>query len=1407
MGEQPDGMRRKRAEGFFERARLPILFGLSALLLLGIYYFFFAQRKYSYLTGRNFRFLATIGTQLEASLASQARQLRSVAEAENLPQARKNDVLMSELLKEIAPKYKNVVARDFQQGEAGVSAGQVSMELRNEPEETLVEAVYRLPEKGLALHGLIELKSIVAPLFDTRGAFDALLLANTNGEVIYRQGIQDLSVHQLGSLLDKSRVFPARRGEKEKDVKALLSSSSDYYPVEVNGREYRLFVKPVELPLRKPGARASGPNREQTWLICGLVPQKELVYESLAVSSALLFFLLGALLLAILSWPFLKLKLIGETQRVGLFDVLLLGLCCVLGVSVATLFVLDLQMFTDLEERSKKQAEDLAIKIEENLRAEIRAAYPVLTHLEEATLQVLTASEADLAKESPIGKKRREAVEGRKNLRGGVFSAAFFSYPLTQSFSLMGEDGRQFYKASTTRTVSPYLPLEERAYFKRSRANDVWDLRALEDPEEGGTGAVASPEPFFLESIVAWSSGNRMAILAKPVYWKHPGEKHPEGSGAKKKAVVATLSIPMISVIDPVLPPGFKFAVVDNEDEHGRVLFHSDPERNSTEDFLAETDHNRRLRSAIFARRAETMRIRYWGEDYFASVRPVQGLPWTVIALKDLTTLRAVNADWLSTTLLFLLLYSGALAALLVIVAVARPRYRAQWIWPDPGRLEDYVALGASYLLTLGGFVLASWALHGSAELLMVSVLTPALALVMAYAKLRKKTPGREMLASGAGCLLLAGLAAVLLSVLLEKPQSHLPAGLAFLLISLAFLVAIEAIPFRMKWILLPSEYGDSGRDRRSIHAAYCFCGVLLLLITAVLPTSGFFKTAHQIHSESYLRHGQLKLALEMKRRLARAQKVAAKTESPSRDCLLSEWLALEDDPLHPDCSLMTMAKGLDVYAQPFFATSIDLPITLSEREETPCKCEKSPETASLAGFLESFLPRSSEHAAEMRELLHTKASDCGWHWHDEKGGGMTLHSRDYPQGEIRLASTMNEPSRGSGLDQAEIFLAGKLSPKKVAYGFLFSLLLCLSLFLVRFTSRRVFLIDLLEPLWAERDETGPSTMGRNLFLVSKGKQWKEEVKKENFFWLHLKDLEDPEKGWPAIRPALVADERVILVEGFAERIGDRDFNRKKLEFLESLAAMKDRTVVVISSISPTRLLSREERAGQDQPMSSATMPRWKELLSSFTVYEEDLREVLKEASSTIRSKVLRDECGDNPRLTAIALELDDQVQHLSREQILEELGERAEGYYQTLWDSCSQEEEVVLEHLAEEGLVNEKSRRLIRRLMARGLVRRAPHFRLMNETFRRFVISSARRSEVLGLEKQAGPSAWDKLRGPFFFGLAASITFFFVTQEALLDGVIASLTGLTAGIPAVVKAFDWFGGDRPRLPRFGSAK
>lgn len=146
---------------------------------------------------------------------------------------------------------------------------------------------------------------------------------------------------------------------------------------------------------------------------------------------------------------------------------------------------------------------------------------------------------------------------------------------------------------------------------------------------------------------------------------------------------------------------------------------------------------------------------------------------------------------------------------------------------------------------------------------------------------------------------------------------------------------------------------------------------------------------------------------------------------------------------------------------------------------------------------------------------------------------------------------------------------------------------------------------------------------------------------------------------------------------------------------------------------------------------------------------------------------------------------------------MLDEIGERAETYYTGLWHACTNTEKIVLLQLAQTGLVNEKMRRDVRRLLARGLIRRDPRLRVMNETFRRFVIAQTASTELTAeLEPAFGSDAWERFRVPFFASVGVVLLFFFMTQHELFDVTVAVVTSLIATLPSFIK-FTTMWGDR----------
>jgi hypothetical protein len=880
---------------------------------------------------------------------------------------------------------------------------------------------------------------------------------------------------------------------------------------------------------------------------------------------------------------------------------------------------------------------------------------------------------------------------------------------------------------------------------------------------------------------------------------------------------VAALSVRMLSVINPVVPAGFEFAVVGDD---GTVLFHSDSARNLSEDFFEETDQDQRFKSIVLARHDEGLDIRYWGESYRAFAVPVKGLPWTIVAMRNEQVLERVNLDWLVTALIFVLFYTSAITVASGVTILARPGYRLDWVWPDPHRRHDYARLIVIFAVLCLAFLIALFGLRGTGFLFGVAGLLPGVSFAAAYLRLNQGADrsGKRSLVEACGVLSFALLAWALYAA---PPEDGAGSRIKWMVFALVVLACVLAVDGPRRW--------RGWKTRTPISRSYPLLGLLLALLVAVLPTAGFFKIAHRLQVDSFVRNGQLKMAKALYERGLRSSQ--DRGHDSRRSLAVTRLIDSRRGAPFPE---PLKSASLDFYGWAFFKTEV-----ISGKD---CKAEEKEEQVEP---LAALLPPYSDYTAESRELLHAETSDDDWRWCEE--GARTIFDGKGYLG-VSLASEVDPVWRGNGpllamaglipLPQAKDLLdeteRDPVMPSFDTVGltvgqglrFLVSFIsLCIFLFLlyslVLFVARRVFLLDVDEPLWAGRTVDLPSMVGANVLLISRTRSWRIHDR-DSFFPLSFRDLgelEEGENGWPACRSKLVlSPPSNVLVEGFEHRAFDPVWNARKLEILEELIFVHQRAVVMLSEVSPT-ILSTPKGAPSDR-----TEERWRTLLDSFAQINydvwppserpenvnESLLHAIRKAFQPRRaragtagtgdgfsSRLLNQECGQDPFLIRIGQELKALTSKGDREKVLEELGERAQGYFGAIWASCSHDERVVLGHLAEEGLVNSKNRRIVRRLMARGLLQRAPNLRLMNETFRRFVTSPVCKDEVLRLEQAAGLSAWDHFHWPFSTILAACAALILITQQELLDSTLATVTGVTAGLPNLIKLFDLLGWKR----------
>jgi hypothetical protein len=381
-------------------------------------------------------------------------------------------------------------------------------------------------------------------------------------------------------------------------------------------------------------------------------------------------------------------------------------------------------------------------------------------------------------------------------------------------------------------------------------------------------------------------------------------------------------------------------------------------------------------------------------------------------------------------------------------------------------------------------------------------------------------------------------------------------------------------------------------------------------------------------------------------------------------------------------------------------------------------------------------------------------------------------------------------------------------------------------------------------PLWSSRAGSFP-TSSKSAFVVCRRRELREAYlagrRYANVDLATLSTSSAAQDDWNQTLSKLeqVLPGEPILVDHFEHGAGDSQLSEKKLWLIEELVQIRCRKLIVLSAISPVPLQrgARTSESGSKGGETPSIEQRWAALLTSFFVvidldprFETDVSAAadppgritewervwgtgwpwrLGHLPAYLRSRqhravrrALDRECAGNPYLSTIYDDLSRMItrrgpEGFDREELLEEFGARAANYYEGLWACCSRVEKLVLEHLGEEGFANYKDGKAVRRLISRGLVRRDPHLRLMNETFRRFVLSTRCRKEVDEVEQRTRASAWDHFKRPFATVLAIVLVLFVVTQKARFDTMMAVIVGMTGVIPSLLKLVGFLVGEK----------
>jgi hypothetical protein len=562
--------------------------------------------------------------------------------------------------------------------------------------------------------------------------------------------------------------------------------------------------------------------------------------------------------------------LINHRERLRLRELGFMGLFLLFLSSVLTLGILH-QIHFGLTDDTERQLKRLGKKMANATADELRQMHNQL-----ADWCKQAGSDLDEAQ-----KRKREVI--RKPDQGPPKTPRALQYPSLANVFWTDDDGQQVVKWSATSLMTPLIDISGQDIYQHSKSIYL-----------EGTDHTA---PFYFTSVQPPNKFDYLATLTmKTLDCNAHLKETPITAGA------AFLTAKPLSLIDPILPYGFGFALVN---DRGLVLFHSDKRRNLRENFEQETDGNRQLQAAIFSHGAPySMQLKYMGKDYRARVFPIPGVsqaPWSLIVFRDLDSVRTVNLQALTMSVILLLGILGGPILLGVFWGMLRhPGFAPEWLWPHRRRLPAYRSLIYMYGLLTIVFLAMAFGARSQQSVAACAALPYAVLVVTVWA-FRRSSAGqpaganrtRLPSANAGGMGILA-----LLTVLVLKCGSPraVPALLGWVVLAAA--PVMTKTPHSLtgrfrKWYTEGlGAWRDSGQSEpKWLNTQNCYqiSALMALLLLGVLLPMALFRASAVVERRLAIKQAQVHLAAAITQRRSDFQEEAEDRCS---------YYALSTDPL-----------------------------------------------------------------------------------------------------------------------------------------------------------------------------------------------------------------------------------------------------------------------------------------------------------------------------------------------------------------------------------------------------------------------------------------------------------------------------------------------------------------------------
>jgi len=1195
-----------------------------------------------------------------------------------------------------------------------------------------------------------------------KDVFDALVIRSSDSTVVYNSQYLDIKLNHS--------VY-------EKDSSAWKAGDMDI--VTIGAIDYQRFTLPLKI------------DKETWWYMDGLIENANFQSERKSLGTWFVIIMFILFIFIVLSFPVLRLFLMSSVEQMRRSNLFFAGTSVVLGSSLITILLISMLSNNEIQSLRKERLKKLADTVHSEFVNELNSIYEQMKYYD--SLDTVYFNNEILLDDSLIinrdpSKQNKDSITQKDSiiLKEDSLIRLPHKYPNYKTMFWMDSEGQQLQELKKRQDPRNLVDLGYRNYFKNK---DSWQLPGCKKTD--------SPSRFMIESIYSNTSGDALAAVSTRSIGKKMFFEKKLSNGAEYQPAVMAITAPMYSVMDPVLPKEYTFSIIDSE---GRVWFHSNKHRNLQENLLEECSYNSKLKSAIYSRTPESIRLNYQNKDYRIHILPINDIPLFIVAMEESSLVNSYNSAIITLSFLFViafLLFIGIQVFILKFTdrkgtKLKRNKYTLEWLMPQKANTEKYYTLLTGHLLILISLIILFVCTTNTENFTdkMEIFLFDAFFLVLYVqlfitenARLRLKNGTRKIktvnlqhfrIIKFDGFSVIAGLFILIINIFHAKISENY----LVLLLFQCWILFLLIVP----WSNIFNNLVKKEKLKESnLFLSFQLFIVSWLLLISFFPTIVFFQNALLVERKINRKYQQLHLVREFQ----------------NRNNAIDSYYAKHDINDTENHFYRNQRKNKGIY-------TTFLGVTIYEAKDS-CEADNELKNYISDSLLLNMRPLYTTEIVENRKLIFDTGPDFNW---ELKKADNIESSAANDSLLLRFNSTEIQ-AKDSVINKSHV-ISASLKKETILDGYgIFTLLFwVLLLFFILLIYK--LLENVLKRIFPFTARAGTLKMpfGELLNTISKTDDWPAFTFAVN---LSGKDSSSRKKeaeklkykcfevSCDIFKPDDFKKEDNVVILNFGFILRSVELFDKCISLLEELVNKKVQRIIISSYVSPRQIqefyknYAKKTASENERESIAANLNRIKQLLMEFSVINCSLQPAqLKQAEGDRISETIKNELEKDVFLASLkplVLKYYANNKSADEEDVIIYIQNLASNYYEKIWNSCTIEEKILLYDLAEDSLVNIKNNDAyvpLRNLQEKGIVICNDKFTVMNESFRNYILTNVATADLEDTEiMKQRKTAWNSFRIPLILVALGIIIFLFATQQAMISNLYTLLiaVGTIAGV------------------------